>query len=324
MGLQLPTMASLLALLPLISSQAACAQSQPSPRSVDANCRDARALGYPTVSDGDLWFYGFSAGSLRVSRAAQESAEPSAFDIKAPGPKVDWKISGAAVSNEDATFVFVEESHCTGRCRAAVWEVSPRNRRIHERWSGFLVDAVLQIETFLASSEPVLVGIDASWVVRGNGLAKLTTHGSPISSWSGVEGIGILDAYRLTLVSPANVVVSWTAPTGYKATSAAYAGRGRVAVVLRDNRTQEESLLSISEKGKETGPLRPLGEGGGWRATSVGEFAVLTRRNLIRRERGGVLEQPVLWGGARTPVAIRGWSGGLMAFMNGDDVCMIE
>lgn len=281
---------------------------------------DAKRL--PMLIDGHLWIATVLCSSMQVS--ASDAAPARSFSYELTGGNEDWWLVNAAVKPSGSAVVYLRQAGCYRDCSAKILEVYPRTGTVRERWGGQLPDAVMTLEVFLPTDEPVLIGMNQWFVLRDGLLQPFSFSRYGTRTWSGRAGVGLVYPTYVTIVAANGSSVSWSPPSGTFAVSAAYSGLGHIGVVIRGYRWMGESLVILTEDGRQHGPPQPLGRGYAWGATSCGEFAALNRGDRIRRLMGDTLGPEMSLGRSDTLIPVPGWSREAMVFEAADEVCLVR
>lgn len=285
---------------------------------VDTGARGA----LPMLVDGELWLATVAGNRLTV--AAAKDLRPTAFTYGLSDGTGEWRFLGVAVSPGGSALLLVVQPDCYSECTAKILEVLTAARSVRERWGGRLRHSPYNLEVLRSTDEPVLVGSNEWLVLRDGHLQQLCLQGGGAGVWSGLSRVGVVRTTGVTIVGPNGSSTSWNAPRGTVATSAAYAGGGHVAVVIRSRRWSTESVVILTENGTPVGRPQRLGQGHGWRATSYGEFALLSRDGRVRRLTNDRLEPEMSLGRSETLIPVPGWSRGTMVFRSSHEVCVVR
>lgn len=276
----------------------------------------------PLLVDGHLWLGSLTGNDMRLAPA--DGASSVSFTHRLSGGNEEWRFAGSVAKAGSSVFVLVVQPDCYHDCAAKILEVLPIASEVHEAWGGLLPYFPYDLELFWSTDEPVLVGPDEWLVLRDGVLKPLCRQGGGTGLWSGPSGVGVTRVTGVTIVAPSGLASSWTPPSGSIVISAAYAGSGQVAVVIRSRRWDTESVVLLGEDGTQIGEPEPIGSGHGWSVTSYGEFAVLVRNERFRRLRNGRLGPESSLGRPETLIPIRGWSHDVMVFRGTDEVCVVR
>ena len=275
----------------------------------------------PLLIDGELWLATLSGDRMRVTPADGSAAGSFTRDLS--GGAESWRFVNAAVKPTGSALVFVMRAGCDTDCSAKILEIFPTKRRVNELWEGRVLDAGYLLQVLLPTDEPVLVAVMEWLVLRDGKLQPLCRRSSGKAIWSGRSGVGYAQDDRVTVVGPTGSSVDWRPPSGSFVNSAGYAGGGHVGVAIYDGQ-RRESLIVITEDGRQIGEPQRLDGCFGWRITSFGEFAGVSCDDRIRRLTNGNLGPEMSLGRPETLIPIAGWSRDAMAFRGTDEVCVFR
>lgn len=310
----------LLSLLLLVIG-ASCRPSVPVAAVTCQTAKLGRSGALPLLIDGQLWLASLAGDGMTVSPAVGSNAR--SFTSNLSGATGTWRFVNAVVKPTGSALVFVMRAGCYSDCSASILEVFPTEGRVAELWEGQVVDGGYTLQVLLPTNEPVLLAVMEWLVLRDGQMQPLCRRTSGKGIWSGPSGVGYVLDDRVSIVGPSGSAVDWRPPSGSSVGSAGYAGGGQIGIVLHDGRGGE-SLLVITEDGKQIGEPQRLGGCWGWGVTSFGAFAVVSCDDRIRRLTNGTLGPEMSLGRPETLIPIAGWSRDAMAFRGTDEVCVVR